>query len=382
MASSPYIHYVVEELDKRGMPLELALLPVIESSYNPKAYSRSKAVGLWQFMSATGQDFDLDQTRWYDGRKDVVASTDAAINYLSYLHTMFNDDWLLALAAYNAGEGRVSNAIEHNHRLGLPTDYWDLPLPTETKNYVPKLLAVSEIIKNNQMYGIHLASIADKPYFVMIPTKQQLNLKTVAKTTSTTSDELMKLNPGYKHSIMKDGPSRLLVPVQKAKSVQASLAAMPSSSYASSASTYTSNSTYRPTTYTVHKGDTVHSISQRYNININDLKLLNHIASNNVISLGQTIKIPAQPSQGSQLSYRDKKRQAYALKKRQELAMYSNKSNTAQHSSIVYYKVKQGDSIPAIADRLNISMNDLRVINPQKYSALTPGQTLKLRVPE
>jgi membrane-bound lytic murein transglycosylase D len=140
---SLYMHYIVERLEERDMPLELALLPVIESAYNPMAYSRAHAVGLWQFIPSTGRYFNLRQTNLYDGRRDVTASTIAALDYLSRLHEMFNGDWLLALAAYNAGEGTVSRAIERNVRLGLPTDYWNLSLPQETRDYVPKLLALS-----------------------------------------------------------------------------------------------------------------------------------------------------------------------------------------------------------------------------------------------
>ncbi|HCG0446193.1 TPA: transglycosylase SLT domain-containing protein, partial [Pseudomonas aeruginosa] len=143
---SLYMHYVVERLEERNMPLELALLPVIESAYNPFALSRSNAAGLWQFIPATGQHFNLRQTNFYDGRRDITASTNAALTYLERLHDMFNGDWMLALAAYNAGEGTVSRAIERNEKLGLPTDYWNLPLPQETQDYVPKLLALSQIV--------------------------------------------------------------------------------------------------------------------------------------------------------------------------------------------------------------------------------------------
>ena len=150
---SLYIHYIVERLEERNMPLELALLPVIESAYNPMAYSRSDAVGLWQFIPSTGRYFNLRQTRAYDGRRDITASTTAALDYLTRLHDMFNGDWLLALAAYNAGEGTVSRAIERNEKLGLPTDYWNLPLPQETKDYVPKFLALSQVVLAPEAYG-------------------------------------------------------------------------------------------------------------------------------------------------------------------------------------------------------------------------------------
>lgn len=173
---SLYLHYIVERLEERDMPLELALLPAIESAYNPMAYSRASAAGMWQFMPATGRHFNLRQTNFYDGRRDVTASTNAALDYLTRLHDMFNGDWLLALAAYNAGEGTVSRAIERNERLGLPTDYWNLPLPQETRDYVPKLLALSQVVSTPEAYGVNLTPIANEPYFEAVAINDRLTL--------------------------------------------------------------------------------------------------------------------------------------------------------------------------------------------------------------
>ena len=193
---SLYIHYIVERLEERNMPLELALLPVIESAYNPMAYSRSDAVGLWQFIPSTGRYFNLRQTRAYDGRRDITASTTAALDYLTRLHDMFNGDWLLALAAYNAGEGTVSRAIERNEKLGLPTDYWNLPLPQETKDYVPKFLALSQVVLAPEAYGVNLSPIANTPYFEVVEVKQSMDLSRVAALASgasTTCDSARNL---------------------------------------------------------------------------------------------------------------------------------------------------------------------------------------------
>ena len=155
--AEPYLYLMVEEIERRELPMELITIPMIESMFDPHARSRSNAVGLWQFIPSTGRNFNLRQTNWYDGRRDVMASTDAAISYLSRLKEMFNGDWLLALASYNAGEGRVSRAIERNQKLGLPTDYWNLTLPKETQNYVPKLLALSQVILTPEAYGVSLS---------------------------------------------------------------------------------------------------------------------------------------------------------------------------------------------------------------------------------
>jgi membrane-bound lytic murein transglycosylase D len=201
---SRYIHYVVERLEERDMPMELALLPVIESAYNPFAYSRSHAVGIWQFIPSTGRHFNLRQTNWYDGRRDIVASTNAAMTYLSRLHDMFNGDWLLALAAYNAGEGTVSRAIERNQKLGLPTDYWNLPLPKETQAYVPKLLALSQIVMSPEAYGVRLDPIANEPYFEQVASKSGLDLARVAALVDMEEDELQSLNPAFKKGITMD----------------------------------------------------------------------------------------------------------------------------------------------------------------------------------
>lgn len=183
------MHYVVERLEERNMPLELALLPVIESAYNPFALSRSNAAGLWQFIPATGQHFNLRQTNFYDGRRDITASTNAALTYLERLHDMFNGDWMLALAAYNAGEGTVSRAIERNEKLGLPTDYWNLPLPQETQDYVPKLLALSQIVMAPDSYGISLNPINNEPYFQAVRVKRGIDLSSVAALANLDEDE-------------------------------------------------------------------------------------------------------------------------------------------------------------------------------------------------
>lgn len=222
--SAPYIHYIVERLEEQNMPLELALLPIIESSYNPFAYSSAKAAGLWQFVPSTGQYYNLRQTSWYDGRRDITASTNAALRYLSYLHDYFNGDWLLAIAAYNAGEGTVGKAIETNQRLGKPTDYWNLPLPQETRDYVPKLLAVSKLVLNPQQHGITLASVPDEPYFEVVRLNRRLNLAHAAKLAELEEDELFRLNPAFTKGVTQDGPKQLLVPAEKAELLSANLA--------------------------------------------------------------------------------------------------------------------------------------------------------------
>ncbi len=224
--ASPYLHFIVETLDQRAMPAELALLPIIESAYNPKANSIRNAAGLWQFMAATGRDFDLRQTAWYDGRRDVVASSKAAMDYLTRLHTQFGGDWLLAMAAYNAGEGTVSRAIDANQRRGLPTDYWHLTLPRETQDYVPRLLALSLLVREPESYGVKLSPVANAPYFTVLELARPVDLERLAVSAGIDRSVLLNLNPAFLRKKTADGPSRVLVPRDQFEQLSATLGKM------------------------------------------------------------------------------------------------------------------------------------------------------------
>ena len=178
--AEPYLYFIVDELEKRNLPLELALLPIVESAYDPFAYSHGRASGMWQFIPGTGKGYGLAQNWWYDGRRDVFLSTHAALDYLSYLNKRFKGDWLLALAAYNSGQGNVSKAIRKNKKKGKPTDFWSLKLPRETKAYVPKLLALAEILRTRKEANIPWSIVKNQPYFVRIPTEVQIDLSLAA----------------------------------------------------------------------------------------------------------------------------------------------------------------------------------------------------------
>ncbi|MCK9751799.1 transglycosylase SLT domain-containing protein [Pseudomonas syringae pv. syringae] len=210
--ATPYLHFIVERLDERNMPLELALLPMIESSYNPLANSPAAAAGLWQFIPSTGRQFNLNQSATYDARRDVVASSKAAMDYLTRLHDQFNNDWLLALAAYNAGEGTVARAIDANRRRGLPVDYWHLNLPRETQDYVPRLLALSLVVRNPGAYGVQLTPVANMPYFDVVELNHTVDLTQLAATTGVDEAQLLRLNPAFLRKKTPDGPGRLLIP--------------------------------------------------------------------------------------------------------------------------------------------------------------------------
>jgi len=224
--ASPYLYHVVSELEKRGMPTELALLPVIESAFNPQAMSSANAAGLWQFVPGTGKDFDLRQNMFKDERRGVVASTDAALSYLQRLYTMFGD-WPLALAAYNWGEGNVQRAIKKNQELGKPTDFDSLAelMPAETRNYVPKLQAVKNVVANPSQYGVTLPAIDNQPYFTMVDKTSDIDLAIAAQLAEMSLDEFKALNPQFKKPVIIGGErTKILLPTENAEKFHINLA--------------------------------------------------------------------------------------------------------------------------------------------------------------
>ncbi|MCW8863460.1 MAG: transglycosylase SLT domain-containing protein, partial [Colwellia sp.] len=214
--AEPFLYYIVEELEKNNVPVELALLPVVESAFDPFAYSHGRASGMWQFVPDTGKRFGMKQNWWYDGRRDVVASTEGAIKYMKYLHKFFDGDWLLALAAYNSGEGRVQRAVRKNKSNGKNTDFWALDLPKETRAYVPKLLALADIIKRPEHFNLSLYKIANEEVISQVNIQSQLDLAKAASLADLSLTELQRLNPGFNRwSTDPDGPHRLLLPKHK-----------------------------------------------------------------------------------------------------------------------------------------------------------------------
>lgn len=357
---SLYLHYIVERLEERDMPLELALLPAIESAYNPMAYSRAHAVGLWQFIPSTGRHFNLRQTNFYDGRRDITASTNAALDYLSRLHDMFNGDWLLALAAYNAGEGTVSRAIERNERLGLPTDYWNLPLPQETRDYVPKLLALSQVVMTPQAYGVSLSPIANEPYFEAVAINDRLDLSRVAAFADIDEDELIQLNPAFKKRMTVDGPKQLLVPTAKAQLLTDSLSNLKPEELVSlqpnkavfQAALAEAKAPAATRSYRVKRGDNLGAIAKAHRVSVSDLRRWNRLSGNH-LKAGQVLAL-----RGGNTSSGAANRVA------------ASKQRSTQ------YKVRKGDSLYAVAKRFNVEMKHLKRWNPRSGHALKPGQTL------
>jgi len=227
--SEPYLYYILEQIEERGLPAELALLPMVESAFQPTVVSSKGAVGIWQIMPHRGRDSGLLQDAWYDGRRDITASTQAALDYLEFLYETFDDDWFLALAAYNCGPGTVQKAIRKNRRHGLGTSFWELELPLQSKQFVPKLLALAEIIQNASDYGMLLPIIDNQPYFVAIDIGTKLDLKVAARLAGIHIKVLQKLNPGYKQGTTHPKKShQLLLPVENAETFEINLAKLTS----------------------------------------------------------------------------------------------------------------------------------------------------------
>jgi membrane-bound lytic murein transglycosylase D len=222
--ASPYLFYVIDQIEKRDLPGELALLPMIESAYLPNVTSPKGAAGLWQFIPGTGRDFGLKQNKWFDGRRDVKLSTIAALNYLESLHEEFGNDWMLALAAYNAGPGTVRKAIKKNLKKGLSTSFWALNLPKETREYVPKFLALAQVVGNPEKHDIDLPELDNKPYFSHVNTGKTQDIKKIAVMADMDLKELKRLNPAFKtFSTLSKGKNELLLPVANAEKLEYNL---------------------------------------------------------------------------------------------------------------------------------------------------------------
>lgn len=351
--SEPYIHYIVSRLEEEGLPLELALLPIIESSYNPFAYSTHSAAGIWQFVPNTGKSFGLEQNGWYDGRRDIVASTDAAIRYLKQLHATFNDDWLLALAAYNAGQGTLRRAINKNQKQGKPIDFWSLPLPEQTRSYVPRLLALSRIIAEPGDYELTLLNIPNDPYFTPIEVDAQINLAQIALLADIDIKEIQQLNAGYSQWLTDPSrPHQVLVPVADASNFLSHLDAIPDQPKVS------------VNEYQVKKGDSLGAIAKRFDTSVAAIKTHNNL-KNDFLKVGQVLQISgAGPAPYTHSDYPS----ADEL-----MRNYRTRVNT----QATYYTVKPGDNLWSIARRHNTSVAALNRTNSlTNKSKLKPGQKL------
>jgi len=297
--AGPYLYHIVREVEKRGMPLEIALLPAIESAFKPLALSSKRAAGLWQFMPGTGRDYGLRQNYSYDGRRDIIKSTTAALDYLQELEDIFGGDWLLALAAYNYGPGNVLKALHRNERQGRATDYWSLRLPRETSEYVPKLLAFAKIVANHKKYGMKLPHIANKPYFQRIYVGRQIELSLAAQLAGISWGQFKLLNPAYKRKMtVAYGQHQIVLPIRQARRFKQRLAKIPSGVRLVQASmpnrrirrTARTGSTMQQ--HRVKQGDNLFTIAERYKTTVIRLRALNPTKYNN-LKVGDYLRVPS-----------------------------------------------------------------------------------------
>ena len=342
--------------EARGMPLEFALFPVVESAYEPFAYSPSRAAGLWQFSPGTGARFGLKRDWWYDGRRDVVESTRAALDYLQALHDQFDGDWLLAIAAYNVGENNVQRELDFNRAHGKPTDFWHLRLPAETRAYVPKLLALKRLMAEPERYGLEFAAIPNEPYFAVIDTGSQIDLTIAAKLAGTSYDELIALNPGYNRwATDPEGPHRMLVPIDNADGFDSAL------------KTLGPDDRVPYVSHEVKRNETLAMIAKQYGVSSVVIAKINDIQGGKVTS-GESLKIP---QVNDQLS--EKVLLAAARVDRPE-------TDTGRRHSQIVYRVRAGETLSSIARRHGMPVSTLASLNNMNADdTLVKGQRLVIK---
>ncbi|MBA2815602.1 murein transglycosylase D [Candidatus Pantoea persica] len=325
LRAEPYMYWIVEQIQKHKMPMELVLLPIVESAFDPHATSSANAAGIWQIVATTGKNYGLEQNQWYDGRRDVVASTKVALDMMQRLNKMFDGDWLLTVAAYNSGEGRVLKAIKQNKARGKPTDFWHLSLPRETTVYVPKMLALSELLKNNKLCGIKLPPPGESRALARVEVGQQMQLTQAAEMADMSLNKLKSFNTGYKKgATAPNGPQYILVPKSHVAQLRSSLASgdivavQPTQLAKASASGG----------YKVRRGDTLSGIASKLGVSIATLKQQNHLQSDS-IRPGQTLTVG---DSGTSLS---------------------------DNSNSITYRVRKGDSLASIAQRHGVDIKDV-----------------------
>ncbi|EWH12101.1 membrane-bound lytic murein transglycosylase [Catenovulum agarivorans DS-2] len=356
--AEPFLYYIVEEIEKRELPMELALLPIVESAFDPYAYSPSAASGLWQFMPTTAKRFGLAQNWWYDGRRDIVASTKAALDYLEKLHQQFDGNWLHALAAYNSGEGRVARAIQKNYRSGENIDYWSLELPRETDAYVPKLLALADIVKRPYKYGIDIYSIANVQVVDVVEVESQIDLAIAAELAEMNVNDFTAYNPGYSRwATSPDGPHKFLLPIDKAEAFKANMANKPSAELIS----------WRR--YQIQSGDTLSTIAQRHQTTIETIRTANKIKGHH-IRKGDYLMIPTSAARSTVYPADD------TTSSITDATMQDNQSS-------IQYTVKRGDTFWDIGKAHKVNIRDLAKWNNMSPSdPIYPGQTLTIQQPD
>jgi peptidoglycan lytic transglycosylase D len=403
--AAPYLYYISQQARKRHLPAEIVLLPMIESAYNPFAYSTAGAAGIWQMMPGTASGFGIKQNWWYDGRRDIVASTKAALDYLVYLGGFFDGNWLLALAAYDTGEGNVLAAIRKNTRDGISTDFWLLPVAQETRDYVPRLLALATIIANPDQYPVEFPVVNNAPYLAQIDMGNQIDLKEVAYLAGLSFKEIKQLNPGYTHTTTDpNGPFKIVLPIENVEQFTENLVQFPQ--YAHSVKHYK-----------IRSGDTMLALAKKFKTTVSSLREMNQL-KNNHIKPGKKLIVPQIAKDELQQSTvlkiaKGELQQSTVLKTTKDELQQSTVSKTApdeleqstvpQYASIrsndnampfdvshikryqlqpgdTLYMVRQKDDIYKIAARFHVSPQVLYAINQIQNKRVLPVGT-KLIIP-
>jgi len=343
-----YLPYIVSELERRDMPLELALLPIVESAYDPFAYSHGRAAGLWQMIPGTAKRFGIKQNWWYDGRRDVVDSTRAALDYLEYLYKFNNGDWLNAIASYNSGEGNVRRAVRRNNNAKKPVDFWNLKLPRETSMYVPKLLALVEIVADPASYNLTLPVVIDEPQFMVADIGGQLDLALAAELAGVDVDTVYQYNPGYNRwSTDPTGPHSLVMPIDVAEQFVAALDEVPKSERV------------RWARHKVKNGEAISQIAEQYNTTVSTIRVANDLKGN-TIRAGHHLMIPVATKPLS----------AYSKSADARLAKTQNRTRSGNK---VEHIVRSGESFWTISQKYKVTTRQLSA-----WNGMAPRDTLSI----
>lgn len=375
MRASPYLYYILQQVRKRHLPAEVALLPVFESSFNPFAYSPAGAAGIWQMMPGTASGYGIKQNWWYDGRRDVLASTNAALNYLAYLGEFFDGNWLYAIAAYNTGEGNVVSAIKRNASIGNSTDFWSLPVAQETQDYIPKLLALATIVSHPDIYPVQLPYVRNAPYLAQIDIGTQIDLQHAADLAGLSFKDLKHLNPGY-NRIATDpiGPSKLVLPIEAVEQFSENLEKFP---------------TYQQTNwahYKIKSSENLRMVAKKFNTTPAELQKINpELASNHHLKRGTNILIPKSGTSISKtildsapIQYVSSDSDSYHLKhKIHQAVSHTHPDQYTLQPGDTLYMVRDGDDIEHVAKRFHTSASTLlEANNLGPGTALIPGEQL------
>jgi membrane-bound lytic murein transglycosylase D len=343
-----YLYFITSEVERRGMPSEIALLPMIESAFNPGALSTTRASGIWQFMPATGKNFGMQQNWWHDDRRDVISATNGALDYLQKLHDMFGD-WELALAAYNWGEGAVQRAQSRNRRLGLPIDYSSLKMPAETRNYVPKLLAIKNIIADPARFGLALQDIPDQPYFSAVTTPKHMDVKLAAQLADISMEEFTALNPAHNRPvILQEKSDVILLPIDKTETFRANL-----ENYDKPLVSWQS---YQP-----KRGERLDKLAPRFGLSVANLKSVNGLSARGNISTGQTLLVPLNGEEN------ESDFEAFNM----HLSPLDVRVSSLKHT------LRKGETLASLARRYHVSVAKLHQLN-KSSKKLRVGQTITI----